>query len=171
MEYKSRIRRLRRVRPDLSLSSDFIIGFPGETEQDFDATMRLIEELGFDQSFSFVYSPRPGTPAAELPDPVSQNVKKERLQRLQARINEMAVAISQAMVGSVQRVLVERPARRNRAELAGRTENNRVVNFPGDRGLIGQFVDVGITEAMPNSLRGRLVACPETETGCSVGIN
>ncbi|MCW8827938.1 MAG: tRNA (N6-isopentenyl adenosine(37)-C2)-methylthiotransferase MiaB [Gammaproteobacteria bacterium] len=157
LEYKSKIRRLREVRPDICLSSDFIVGFPGETEADFEATMQLIEEVGFDQSFSFIYSPRPGTPAAELPDDVPLEVKKARLARLQAKINEQARAISEAMVGTVQKVLVEGVSRKNDAEIAGRTENNRVVNFPGDKSLTGQFVEVRITEALPNSLRGELL--------------
>ena len=158
LEYKSKIKRLREKRPNISLSSDFIIGFPGETDQDFDATMRLIEDVGFDHSFSFIYSARPGTPAANFPDDVPITVKKTRLSRLQTRIEAMAQAISQAMVGKVERILVERPARKNPNQLAGRTENNRVVNFDGDAALIGQFVDVEITEALPNSLRGRLIA-------------
>ncbi len=158
LEYKSLIRRLRQVRPDLSLSSDFIIGFPGESEADFEATMQLIEEVGFDRSFSFIYSPRPGTPAASLPDDVSVETKKARLARLQNRINEMAAQISTAMVGTVQRVLVERFSTKNGAQMAGRTENNRVVNFSGGEELIGQFVDVKITEALPNSLRGEIFA-------------
>ncbi len=156
LEYKAKIRRLRRLRPDISLSSDFIVGFPGETEADFEATMALIEEVGFDHSFSFIYSPRPGTPAAELVDEVPHAVKQARLERLQGRINEMAAAIGRSMVGSVQRVLVERPARKDPRQLAGRTENNRVVNFDGPPALIGQFVELQITEALPNSLRGRL---------------
>lgn len=154
LEYKDKVRRLRKVRPNLSLSSDFIIGFPGETENDFQATMQLIEEIGFDHSFSFIYSPRPGTPAADIPDDVPIIVKKQRLAQLQARINDRAAAISEAMVGSVQRILVEHPSRKNSETLAGRTENNRVVNFEGETSLIGQFVDVKITEALPNSLRG-----------------
>ncbi len=158
LEYKSKIRRLREARPDLSLSSDFIVGFPGETDADFEATMRLIEEIGFDHSFSFIYSARPGTPAASMPDDVPLEVKKARLARLQARINEQAMAISEAMVGSEQTILVERPSRKDPGQMAGRTENNRVVNFPGDEGLIGRFVTVRITEALPNSLRGELVA-------------
>ncbi len=157
LEYKQKIRKLRRVRPDISLSSDFIVGFPGETDQDFEDTMKLIEEIGFDQSFSFIYSRRPGTPAASLEDDIPLSVKKARLQRLQAAINANARAISEAMVGSTQRVLVERPSKKNPAEVAGRTENNRVVNFVSPAQLIGQMVDVVITEAMPNSLRGRLV--------------
>jgi tRNA-2-methylthio-N6-dimethylallyladenosine synthase len=156
LEYRQKIRRLREVRPDISLSSDFIVGFPGETDRDFEATMQLIEELGFDQSFSFIYSRRPGTPAASLPDDVPHEVKQERLERLQARLDAQALGISRAMVGSAQRVLVERPSKRDARQLAGRTENNRWVNFDGPAGLIGRFADVVITEAMPNSLRGRL---------------
>ena len=155
--YKELIRRLREVRPDLSLSSDFIIGFPGETEQDFEDTMDLIETLGFDHSFSFIYSARPGTLAAEMPDDVPQLVKQARLARLQKRITVMASAISESMVGTIQRVLVTGHSRKDSRELAGRTENNRVVNFIGDNALTGQFVDVHITEAYPNSLRGERV--------------
>ena len=154
-DYIAKINRLRDVRPDISLSSDFIVGYPGETEADFDATMDLIETLGFDHSYSFIYSPRPGTPAAELADDVSAAEKKARLARLQQRINAMAADISRSMVNSVQRVLVEGASKRDGRELSGRTDNNRVVNFPGDPRLIGQFVNVHITEAMPNSLRGR----------------
>ncbi|MER2528577.1 MAG: tRNA (N6-isopentenyl adenosine(37)-C2)-methylthiotransferase MiaB [Candidatus Competibacter denitrificans] len=156
LEYKAKIRKLRSIRPDLSLSSDFIVGFPGETEPDFEATMRLIDEIGFDHSFSFIYSARPGTPAANLPDPTPLTVKKERLARLQARIEQNGHAISQQMVGTVQRVLVDKLSRKDSRQLAGRTENNRVVNFDGPKSLIGQFADVTITEALPNSLRGRL---------------
>ena len=156
-DYKAKIRRLRELRPDLSLSSDFIIGFPGETEQDFEHTMNLIEQIGFDHSFSFIYSARPGTPAAELPDDVPLAVKQARLERLQQRITGMTQQISRRMVGSVQRVLVERHAKKDRQQLAGRTENNRVVNFDGPERLIGQFVDIRITEALPNSLRGELI--------------
>jgi tRNA-2-methylthio-N6-dimethylallyladenosine synthase len=158
LEYRQKIRRLREARPGISVSSDFIVGFPGETDTDFDATMKLIADVGFDQSFSFIYSARPGTPAASLPDEVSADEKKRRLALLQARINQQAAAISEAMVGSVQRVLVERRARRHTGQVAGRTENMRWVNFAGDDSLIGDFVDVEITEAMPNSLRGHLVA-------------
>ena len=158
LEYKSKIRRLREARPDISLSSDFIIGFPGETETDFAATMALIEEIGFDHSFSFIYSARPGTPAASLPNDVSLETKKARLAQLQERINTMAADISRKMVGSVQTVLVERPSKKNPRQLAGRTENNRVVNFDASLDLIGEFVDVRITEALPNSLRGELIA-------------
>lgn len=156
-DYKAKIRRLRALRPNLSLSSDFIIGFPGETEQDFEHTMSLIEEIGFDHSFSFIYSARPGTPAADLPDDVPLEVKQARLERLQKRIVEMTQQISRRMVGSVERVLVERHSRKDGLEMAGRTENNRVVNFAGSRALIGRFVDIRITEARPNSLRGELI--------------
>ena len=156
LEYKQKIRRLREARPDLSLSSDFIVGFPGETDRDFEATMDLVGEIGFDQSFSFIYSARPGTPASSFPDDVPHAVKQERLAILQARINQQAFAISQGMVGSVQRVLVERPAKKDPGQLAGRTENMRWVNFDGPASLIGEFADVMITEALPNSLRGRL---------------
>lgn len=155
LEYKSKIRRLRNARPHISISSDFIVGFPGETEVDFQATMDLIEEIGFDQSFSFIYSRRPGTPAASLADDVPMETKKRRLQILQKRINEMAHKISQGMVGTVQSVLVERPSRKHPRMLAGRTTNNRVVNFQDDGSItMGQFVDVLISEALPNSLRG-----------------
>jgi tRNA-2-methylthio-N6-dimethylallyladenosine synthase len=156
LEYKQKIRRLREARPGLSLSSDFIVGFPGETERDFEATLDLIAEVGFDQSYSFIYSRRPGTPAASLPDDLDHAGKQRRLERLQALVNGQALAISRGMVGSVQRVLVERPARRDVRQLAGRTENNRWVNFDGPAALIDRFVDVVVTEAMPNSLRGRL---------------
>jgi tRNA-2-methylthio-N6-dimethylallyladenosine synthase len=160
LEYKARIRRLRKVRPDISLSTDFIVGFPGETDQDFEATMNLIAELGFDQSFSFIYSKRPGTPAANLPDDVPLDVKKERLAILQQRLDQQAARLSRAMVGQVERVLVEAPSRKNASELSGRSENNRVVNFAGSPELIGQFVDVRITEALPHSLRGERVTSP-----------
>ncbi len=156
LEYKSRIRRLRALRPDLDLSSDFIVGFPGETDDDHAATMRLVEELRFDFSFSFIYSPRPGTPAASLPDDVPMAVKKARLQALQALIEVQGRARNEAMVGGVQRVLVEGPSRRDAAELAARTANNRVVNFTGPAELIGRMVDLHITEAQPHSLRGVL---------------
>ncbi|MDH5514826.1 MAG: tRNA (N6-isopentenyl adenosine(37)-C2)-methylthiotransferase MiaB [Gammaproteobacteria bacterium] len=158
LEYISIIRRLREARPGISLSSDFIIGFPGETDADFEQTMALVERIGFDHSFSFVYSQRPGTPAASLPDDVPMTVKKQRLARLQARITEMAADISASMVGSIQRVLVEKPSRKRADQLSGRTENNRVVNFDAAPDLVGQFVDIRITEALPNSLRGELVA-------------
>jgi tRNA-2-methylthio-N6-dimethylallyladenosine synthase len=158
LEYKQKVRRLREIRPDISLSSDFIVGFPGETERDFAETLRLIEELQFDQSFSFIYSPRPGTPAASLPDDVALTEKKERLARLQEQVNRQAGRISAAMVHSVQRVLVEGPSKKDGRQLAGRTENNRVVNFDGPAALVGQFADLRITEALSHSLRGRLVA-------------
>jgi tRNA-2-methylthio-N6-dimethylallyladenosine synthase len=158
LEYRAIVRRLREARPGISLSSDFIVGFPGETGADFEQTMALIEAVGFDHSFSFIYSRRPGTPAAELPDNVPMSVKRERLARLQARINALAADISAAMVGRVERVLVERPSRKRADQLCGRTENNRVVNFDGAPALIGRFVDVRITEALPNSLRGEVVA-------------
>jgi tRNA-2-methylthio-N6-dimethylallyladenosine synthase len=155
LEYKQKIRRLREVRPDISLSSDFIVGFPGETDKDFEATMDLIADVGFDQSFSFIFSARPGTPAANLPDDTPLQVKKQRLQILQARINQQAQAISEAMVGTTQRVLVEKVSKKSARQVTGRTENNRWVNFDADPSVIGQFVDVVITEALPNSLRGR----------------
>jgi tRNA-2-methylthio-N6-dimethylallyladenosine synthase len=153
-DYIKIIEKIRKVRPNISMSSDFIIGFPGETDQDFEDTMNLIETIGYDQSFSFIYSPRPGTPASSLVDDVPMDVKQARLARLQKRINEMAMQISQDMVGTQQRILVDRPARKDPKQMSGRTENNRVVNFDGDLSLIGQFVDVEITEALPNSLRG-----------------
>lgn len=158
LEFKDRIRKLRAVRPDISVTSDFIVGFPGETERDFDATLRLVRELDIDQSFSFLYSRRPGTPAASLPDEVPHEEKQARLVRLQALLEEQSQARNRAMVGSRQRVLVERPARKNVAELAGRTEDNRWVNFAGPAELIGRFVDLDITEAKAHSLRGRIVA-------------
>lgn len=157
LEYKQKIRQLRAVRPDIALSSDFIIGFPGETENDFEQTMSLVKELNFDQSFSFVYSARPGTPAASYPDNVALAEKKARLQRLQAQINEQAKALSQSMVDSIQRVVVEGPSKKNPHELAGRTENNRVVNFQGPEQLIGRMTNVVVVEALVNSLRGRWV--------------
>ena len=157
VEYKSKIRRLREARPGLTVSSDFIIGFPGETEEDFEQTMKLIEDVGFDHSYSFVYSARPGTPASSLDDNVPMADKKERLARLQKRINEMALDISQSMLGSVQTVLVERPSRKDPKQMAARTENNRVVNFDGNERLIGHFVDVKITEAYANSLQGEFI--------------
>ncbi|HMT92834.1 tRNA (N6-isopentenyl adenosine(37)-C2)-methylthiotransferase MiaB [uncultured Thiothrix sp.] len=164
LEYKSKLRKLRQLRPTISMSSDFIVGFPGETDKDFADTMKLIDEIGFDHSFSFIYSARPGTPAANLPDDTSMEIKKQRLQTLQGRILASAQAISQGMVGTIQRVLVERPAKKDPNQLAGRTENNRVVNFDGNARLIGHFVDILITEALPNSLRGRVVAV-EREAG------
>ncbi|MCU7885138.1 MAG: tRNA (N6-isopentenyl adenosine(37)-C2)-methylthiotransferase MiaB [Candidatus Thiodiazotropha sp. (ex Lucinoma annulata)] len=154
IEYKAKIRRLREIRPDITISSDFIVGFPGETEEDFAATLQLIEEIGFDNSYSFIYSRRPGTPAADLVDDVTLSVKQQRLKRLQQLINTQAQRISRQMVGTTQRILVERPAKKNPRQLAGRTENNRVVNFAAPAELMGHFVDVFITEALPNSLRG-----------------
>src|SRR6478672_9653787 len=148
MEYRSIIRRLRAARPDISVSSDFIVGFPGETDADFEQTMKLIEDVGFDQSFSFIFSRRPGTPAANLADDTPDAVKHQRLERLQAAINAHARKISDAMVGSVQTVLVEGPSRKNPREMTGRTENMRYVNFPGDARMVGAFVDVEITQAM-----------------------
>ena len=155
LEYKQKIRKLREVRPDISIASDFIVGLPGETERDFEATMKLIGDIGFDQSFSFVYSARPGTPAANLADDTPMDVKKQRLHILQSRINQQAQAISEAMVGTTQRVLVERLSKKSASQVTGRTENNRWVNFDADPSVIGRFVDVVITEALPNSLRGR----------------
>ena len=158
LEYKSIVRRLRRARPDLSLSSDFIVGFPGETDADFDATMKLVEDVGFDGAFSFLYSPRPGTPAAELPDPVPQAVKEARLARLQALLDAQYHACSEAMVGTRQRVLVTGHAVKDRRDLQGRTDNNRVVNFPGDASLIHRYADVVVVAALSHSLRGELAA-------------
>jgi tRNA-2-methylthio-N6-dimethylallyladenosine synthase len=162
IEYKSKIRKLMQARPGLTLSSDFIVGFPGETDKDFEDTLKLIREIGFDHSYSFIYSARPGTPAASIDDSTPQAVKKERLATLQALITQQAAAISRAMVGTVQRVLVDRPARKDPREISGRTENNRVVNFAGDQSLIGTFVDVRISDALPNSLRGELLDMPES---------
>ena len=159
-DYVEKVRRLRAVRPDLSLSSDFIVGFPGETDADFEATMDLVDEVGFDSSFSFIYSARPGTPAAALPDPVPLAVKRERLARLQDRISALARDVSRSMVGRRLRVLVEGPSKKDPDELRGRTENNRVVNFPGPRHLAGTFADVTIVEALPNSLRGAPAGLP-----------
>jgi tRNA-2-methylthio-N6-dimethylallyladenosine synthase len=156
LEFKAKVRRLRAVRPDISISSDFIVGFPGETERDFEATLALARDVEIDQSFSFLYSRRPGTPAASLPDEVSHEVKQGRLARLQAQLEAQAHAISQAMVGTRQRVLIERPAKRDTRELAGRTANNRWVNFAGPVSLIDRFADVEVTEARAHSLRGRL---------------
>jgi tRNA-2-methylthio-N6-dimethylallyladenosine synthase len=156
LEYKAKLRRLREAKPGICISSDFIVGFPGETERDFEATMKLIEDVGFDQSFSFIYSARPGTPAANLADDTPMAEKQARLARLQAAINANARRIAQEMVGTVQTVLVEGPSKKNPNEMTGRTENMRYLNFPGDPRMIGQFVDVVVTEVMSNSLRGRL---------------
>ena len=158
LEYKSIVRRLRKMRPGIAISSDFIVGFPGETDADFEATMKLVKDIGFDASFSFIYSRRPGTPAAELPDATTHEVKLARLQRLQALIEIQAQEISLAMVGTAQRVLVEGASRKNVSEFAGRTENNRVVNFAGAPRLAGQFIDVTITAARSHSLRGEIVS-------------
>ncbi len=158
LEYKSKMRRLKKVRPDICFSSDFIIGFPGETEADFEATMKLIQDIGFDLSFSFIYSARPGTPAADLPDETPESVKKERLKLLQNRINQQAQEIARRMVGNTERVLVSGYSKKDPGQLSGRTENNRVVNFRCDTPeLIGKFADILIEEALPNSLRGTLV--------------
>jgi tRNA-2-methylthio-N6-dimethylallyladenosine synthase len=163
LEFKEKLRRLRAVRPSISVSTDIIVGFPGETERDFEATLKLVRDANFDQSFSFIYSQRPGTPAAAFPDDVSLEIKQQRLARLQAQLNEQAFAISESMVGSTQRVLVERPSKKDKQELAGRTENNRWVNFPGPVSLIGQFVDVIIVKALPQSLRGRIAAAEKSQ--------
>jgi tRNA-2-methylthio-N6-dimethylallyladenosine synthase len=165
-EFKQKLKKLRAVRPQIAISTDIIVGFPGETERDFEQTLALTEEVGFDQSFSFIYSRRPGTPAASLPDDVPAEVKAERLARLQKLLDEQGRAISRSMVGSLQRVLVERPSRRDPRQMAGRTENNRWVNFDGGMPLVNQFVDVEITEAMNNSLRGRFIAMAAEATEC-----
>ena len=157
LEYKSIIRRIRAVRPQISISSDFIIGFPGETEADFEATMKLVEDVNFDESFSFIYSPRPGTPAADLPDDTPHEMKLARLYRLQERITQQAQAISRSMVGTTQRVLVEGRSKKNSDEFSGRTDNNRVVNFAGTPELIGQFAHLKITAALAHSLRGEII--------------
>lgn len=157
LEYKAKIRRLRKLRPNLSLSTDFIVGFPGETDADFAATMTLIEDVGFDTSFSFVYSRRPGTPASNLPDDVPAHVKKQRLASLQRRVEELSAQVSGRMVGGVERVLVTGASRKDPAQISGRTGNNRIVNFDGSARLVGEFVDVRIVEALPNSLRGQLL--------------
>jgi tRNA-2-methylthio-N6-dimethylallyladenosine synthase len=167
LEYKSKIRRLRKVRPDIALSSDFIIGFPAETEQDFDATMDLIQAIDFDLSFSFIYSARPGTPAADIPDDVSDQTKKNRLHLLQDRITHQALRHARLMLNTEQRILVEGPSKKNPMELRGRTENNRIVNFVAPHTVIGQFVDVKITDVYANSLRGDLV-CQESEMGLRI---
>ncbi len=157
LEYKSIVRKLRAARPDISMSTDFIVGFPGETDEDFEKTMKLIDDVEFDASFSFIYSPRPGTPALELDDNTPADVKSARLSRLQKRIDELAQAVSRSMVGTVQRVLVEGTSKKDANELAGRTDNNRIVNFAGNPRLINTFVEVRITEALPHSLRGEIV--------------
>ena len=167
LEYRSIIRSLKAVRPDICLSSDFIVGFPGETEKDFEQTLELIEHVGFDHSFSFVYSRRPGTPAADLEDLTSQDEKLRRLQRLQALIHAQGSAISEAMVGTVQKVLVEGPSRKRADELMGRTENNRIVNFTGQPRLVGQMIDLKITAALPHSLRGEVLTRERVESGAA----
>lgn len=156
LEYKSKIRKLRQYRPDISITSDFIIGYPGETEEDFQATLNLVEDVGFDLSFSFIYSQRPGTPAASLPDDVSMEVKKERLQILQDKLTSQAYAISQKMVGTTQRILVTGPSKKDPNEMCGRTESNRVVNFKGSSDLIGQLVDVHVNQSIYHTFRGQL---------------
>lgn len=167
IEYKSKIRALRKARPDLCMSSDFIIGYPGETDADFEATMNLIKAVDFDLSFSFIYSARPGTPAADAIDDVSEGVKKQRLQILQDRINTQALSIARKMLGSEQRILVEGPSKKNPMELRGRTENNRIVNFEAPHTVIGGFVDVEITDVYANSLRGKLIRT-EQEMGLRI---
>ena len=167
LEYKAIIRKLREVRPNIQISSDFIVGFPGETAEDFEQTMKVIEQVNFDMSFSFIYSARPGTPASDLPDDVSEEEKKERLARLQQRINFQAMQFSRAMLGTEQRILVEGPSKKDIMELTGRTENNRVVNFVGTLDMIGKFVDVKITDVYTNSLRGEVIRT-EDEMGLRV---
>jgi tRNA-2-methylthio-N6-dimethylallyladenosine synthase len=168
MEYRSIVRRLRLARPGISLTTDFIVGFPGETEHDFRQTMKLVEDVRFDGAFSFIYSARPGTPAAGLPDDTPHAVKLERLQRLQVRLQELYEGYSREMVGTRQRVLVEGRSRKNANELAARTENNRVVNFAGPARLAGRYVEVEVTQALPHSLRGRLVAAVSPQSGSAV---
>jgi tRNA-2-methylthio-N6-dimethylallyladenosine synthase len=158
LEFKSKIRKLRKIRPDISISTDIIVGFPGETDKDFEDTMNLVHDVNFDHSYSFIFSARPGTPAAKLKDDTPMEVKKERLKILQDRLNLQAMRISQSMIDSVQRILVDRISKKDNNQVSGRTENNRVVNFTGDESLIGQFVEVKITEALPNSLRGELIS-------------
>ncbi|TLU65137.1 tRNA (N6-isopentenyl adenosine(37)-C2)-methylthiotransferase MiaB [Thalassotalea litorea] len=167
IEYKSKIRRLRKVRPDICMSSDFIIGYPGETDDDFEATMNLIKAIDFDLSFSFIYSARPGTPAADAVDDVTEATKKQRLKILQDRINTQALSIARKMLGTEQRILVEGPSKKNPMELRGRTENNRIVNFEAPHTVIGQFVDVEITDVYSNSLRGKLIRT-ESEMGLRI---
>ena len=167
IEYKSQIRKLKKVRPDICMSSDFIIGFPGETDDDFEATMNLIKAVDFDLSFSFIYSARPGTPAADMIDDISDDVKKQRLQILQDRISQQALRIARQMLNTEQRILVEGPSKKNPMELRGRTENNRIVNFVAPHTVIGQFVDVKITDVYANSLRGELVR-QESEMGLRI---
>jgi tRNA-2-methylthio-N6-dimethylallyladenosine synthase len=170
LEYKSKIRRLRKVRPNLSMSSDFIIGFPGETDADFEATMDLIQAIDYDLSFSFIYSARPGTPAADAVDDVSEETKKQRLYLLQQRINQQALRIARNMIDTEQRILVEGPSKKNPMELSGRTENNRVVNFEGTPDMIGEFVDVKVTDVFANSLRGNVIR-REKDMGLRVAVS
>ena len=170
IEYKSKIRALRKIRPNLSMSSDFIIGFPGETQADFADTMKLIDDIGYDLSFSFIYSARPGTPAADIVDDVSEDEKKQRLYILQDRINQSAQRIARNMLDTEQRILVEGPSKKNPMELTGRTENNRVVNFEGSPDMIGQFVDVKVTDVYTNSLRGDVIR-RESDMGLRVAIS
>lgn len=170
LEYKSKIRKLRKIRPNISMSSDFIIGFPGETDADFEATMELIQAIDYDLSFSFIYSARPGTPAADAVDDVSEDTKKQRLYLLQQRINQQALRIARNMLDTEQRVLVEGPSKKNPMELSGRTENNRVVNFEGTPDMIGQFVDIKITDVFANSLRGDVVR-REQDMGLRVAVS
>jgi tRNA-2-methylthio-N6-dimethylallyladenosine synthase len=160
LEYKNKIKRLRAIRPDLSMSSDFIIGFPGETDKDFEETMNLINDIDFDHSFSFIYSARPGTPASGMPDDTPMQIKKDRLSILQMRISQRAAEFSASMIGTTQTILVEGPSKKDAKQLRGRTENNRVVNFEGPQNLIGNFINIKITEALPNSLRGALLDSP-----------
>jgi len=167
LEYKSIIRKLRKVRPGIQISSDFIVGFPGETAADFEQTMNLIADVNFDMSFSFIYSARPGTPAADMPDDIGEEEKKQRLYRLQERITQQAMQYSRRMQGTVQRILVEGVSRKSLLELSGRTENNRVVNFEGTPDMIGKFVDVDIVDVYPNSLRG-IVVRTEDQMGLRV---
>ncbi len=171
LEYKATIRKLKAVRPDMCFSSDFIIGFPGETDKDFEDTMNLIANVGFDLSYSFIYSPRPGTPAATLPDDVPDEIKKSRLKSLQTRINQQTLAISENMMDTVQRVLVTRASRKDENEVSGRTENNRVVNFKADKSLIGHFANVKITEVRPNSLRGILIDSVEETKSAAASVS
>ena len=156
LEFISKIKKLKKVRPDICISSDFIVGFPGETDKDFEDTMNLVQTIGFDHSFSFIYSPRPGTPASSYPDQVPLDIQKKRLNLLQARLKQNAMRISQAMIGTTQTILVDGFGKKDKNQLSGRTENNRIVHFDGDKKLLGQFVPVKITEALQNSLRGAL---------------
>ena len=170
LEYKSKIRKLRKVRPNICMSSDFIIGYPGETDADFEATMDLIQAVDYDLSFSFIYSARPGTPAADAVDDVSEETKKQRLYLLQQRINQQALRIARNMLDTEQRILVEGPSKKDIMELQGRTENNRVVNFPGTPDMIGEFVDVKITDVFSNSLRGEVIR-READMGLRVAVS